>query len=59
MKLVVITYWLMSKLAYSICTERYVPIYILFDSLISWAQEGKGQELPRGNPKGSGSFKRL
>lgn len=35
-----------SKLSYSIHIERYVPIYILFESLISWTQEDKGQELP-------------
>ena len=42
-----------SKLAYRIHIERYVPIYIPFDSLISWTQEDKGQELPPGILDGS------
>lgn len=35
------------KLAYSIHIERYIPIYTLFDSLISWTRRW-GQELPLG-----------
>lgn len=35
------------QLAFSIHIERYVPIYTLFDSLISWTRR-RGQELPLG-----------